>query len=76
MLFRIVRVLPRETDPGVYRMTIEDPGKLTFNDVGGLQEQLRMVREVIELPLTNPELFARVGVQPPKVEFFFFFLIF
>jgi SpoVK/Ycf46/Vps4 family AAA+-type ATPase len=34
--------------------------------VGGLHEQIRELREVIELPLTNPELFARVGIKPPK----------
>ena len=47
-------------------MSIEDPGQIGFQDVGGLNEQLRQIREVIELPLTNPELFARVGVSPPK----------
>ncbi|KAH7825015.1 putative 26S protease regulatory subunit 10B [Monocercomonoides exilis] len=62
----IMRVLPRETDPSVHKMSIEDPGNVSFNDVGGLSEQLRQIREVIELPLTNPELFSRVGVKPPK----------
>lgn len=62
----IMQVLPRETDPSVHKMSIEDPGNVSFNDVGGLSEQLRQIREVIELPLTNPELFSRVGVKPPK----------
>ncbi|KAK2953106.1 putative 26S proteasome regulatory subunit 10B [Blattamonas nauphoetae] len=62
----IMRVLPKETDPSVYKMAVEDPGNITLDDVGGLGEQLRQIREVIELPLTNPELFARVGVKPPK----------
>jgi AAA+ superfamily predicted ATPase len=34
--------------------------------IGGLNEQIRELREVIELPLTNPELFNRVGIKPPK----------
>lgn len=34
--------------------------------MGGLKKQVRELREVIELPLTNPELFLRVGIQPPK----------
>lgn len=33
---------------------------------GGLSEQIRELREVIELPLLNPELFQRVGITPPK----------
>jgi hypothetical protein len=32
----------------------------------GLNDQIRELREVIELPLTNPELFTRVGIKPPK----------
>ena len=36
-------------------------------DIGGLNDQIRELREVIELPLTNPELFVRVGIKPPKV---------
>lgn len=34
--------------------------------VGGLSEQIRQMREVVELPLTNPEFFQRVGIQTPK----------
>ena len=41
-------------------MQAEDPGKIQYTDVGGLNEQLRQIREVVELPLTNPELFKRV----------------
>ena len=35
--------------------------------IGGLSEQIRELRESIELPLLNPELFQRVGINPPKV---------
>jgi len=61
-----MRALPREVDPTVYQMLHEDPGAVTYASVGGLHEQIRELREVIELPLTNPELFARVGIKPPK----------
>jgi 26S proteasome regulatory subunit T4 len=37
-----------------------------FNDIGGLGDQIRVLRETIELPITNPELFKRVGIKPPK----------
>ncbi len=58
--------LPREVDPLVYNMSHEDPGNISFSEVGGLSEQIRELREVVELPLTNPELFQRVGITPPK----------
>ncbi|KAJ1796520.1 26S proteasome subunit rpt4 [Coemansia sp. RSA 2399] len=62
----IMRRLPREVDPLVYNMSAEKPDEVTFAGVGGLAEQIRELREVIELPLMNPELFVRVGVNPPK----------
>jgi 26S proteasome regulatory subunit T4 len=62
----IMRHLPREVDPTVYHMLKEDAGKVSFSNIGGLNEQIRELREVVELPLTNPELFLRVGIKPPK----------
>eukprot|EP01125_Pyxidicula_operculata_P002264 TRINITY_DN12168_c0_g1_i1.p1 TRINITY_DN12168_c0_g1~~TRINITY_DN12168_c0_g1_i1.p1 ORF type:complete len:392 (+),score=71.70 TRINITY_DN12168_c0_g1_i1:36-1211(+) len=62
----IMRKLPREVDPAVYNMLKEDPGDIAYNEIGGLSTQIRELREVIELPLTNPELFSRVGIKPPK----------
>ena len=62
----IMRMLPREVDPLVYNMSLEDPGQISFGGIGGLNEQIRELREVIELPLKNPELFLRVGIKPPK----------
>lgn len=55
----IMRALPREVDPVVYHMLHEDPGNVQYAEVGGLSEQIRELREVIELPLINPELFVR-----------------
>eukprot|EP00588_Corethron_pennatum_P025191 CAMPEP_0194314120 /NCGR_PEP_ID=MMETSP0171-20130528/10944_1 /TAXON_ID=218684 /ORGANISM="Corethron pennatum, Strain L29A3" /LENGTH=401 /DNA_ID=CAMNT_0039069371 /DNA_START=223 /DNA_END=1428 /DNA_ORIENTATION=- len=69
----IMRVLPREVDPTVFHMQStegeaggESGGGVSFGDVGGLSEQIKELREVIELPLTNPELFVRVGIKAPK----------
>ncbi|CDO93150.1 unnamed protein product [Kluyveromyces dobzhanskii CBS 2104] len=62
----IMRILPRETDPLVYNMTTFEQGEISFNGIGGLTEQIRELREVIELPLKNPEIFERVGIKPPK----------
>jgi len=62
----IMRLLPRETDPLVYNMTSFEQGEISFDGIGGLTEQIRELREVIELPLKNPEIFQRVGIKPPK----------
>ena len=62
----IMRHLPREVDPVVFHMKAEDPGDVQYSSVGGLNEQIRELREVIELPLINPELFQRVGIKAPK----------
>ncbi|MFC6718179.1 AAA family ATPase [Natrialbaceae archaeon GCM10025810] len=39
---------------------------VTYEDIGGLDEELELVREMIELPLSEPELFKRLGVEPPS----------
>jgi 26S proteasome regulatory subunit T4 len=62
----IMRPMPREVDPTVFNMLNESAGGVGFGDIGGLNEQIRELREVIELPLTNPELFIRVGIKAPK----------
>ncbi|KAK4724473.1 hypothetical protein R3W88_027252 [Solanum pinnatisectum] len=62
----IMRALPREVNPLVYNMLHEDPGNISYSAVGGLSDQIRELRESIELPLMNPELFLRVGIKPPK----------
>ncbi len=62
----IMKILPREVDPLVYNMSAESPGEVSFEEIGGLAEQVRQLREVVELPILNPELFERVGVRAPK----------
>lgn len=52
-------------DPLVHNMTQEDPGQVDYSQIGGLTEQIRELREAIELPLINPEIFLRVGIKPP-----------
>ncbi|CAI4216763.1 unnamed protein product [Parascedosporium putredinis] len=64
----IMRMLPREVDPLVYNMSLEDPGQVSFSGIGGLSDQIRELREVIELPLKNPELFLRVVVSSAIVD--------
>ncbi len=44
----------------------EGPVGITYDDIGGLGDTVDQVREMIELPLKHPELFARLGIDPPK----------
>ncbi|UPV74469.1 AAA family ATPase [Halorussus limi] len=46
--------------------TPQKPTGATYEDIGGLEEELRRVREMVELPLSNPALFRRLGIDPPK----------
>ena len=64
--FGIVEVLPSEKDANVSGMEIETKPDITYEQIGGLEEQIREVKETVELPLTEPELFERVGIEPPK----------
>jgi len=40
--------------------------RITYDDIGGLGHQLRKLREIVELPLRQPELFNRLGIEPPR----------
>ncbi|MEM2135533.1 MAG: CDC48 family AAA ATPase [Candidatus Jordarchaeaceae archaeon] len=40
--------------------------RVSYEDIGGLDEEIRKVREMIELPLNHPELFSKLGIEPPK----------
>jgi len=62
----IMRKLPREVNPMIYKMSHEDAGDVSFAEIGGLDKQLKELREVVELPLTNPEAFVKIGIEPPK----------
>ncbi|MFX0035278.1 MAG: proteasome-activating nucleotidase [Candidatus Hermodarchaeota archaeon] len=65
--FAIMEVLPTKLDPFVKGMEVIDSiPDISYIDVGGLEEQLQEVRETVELPLKKPELFKRIGIEPPK----------
>jgi len=50
----------------VDKFVIVDKPKESWKDLGGLQKEIQEIKEVIELPLQKPELFEKVGIQPPK----------
>ncbi len=45
---------------------MEEVSGVTYEDIGGLHEELQRIREMIELPLKHPELFRHLGIEPPK----------
>ena len=45
---------------------LEIPSRTTYEDIGGLDEEIRRIREMVELPLRHPEIFQRLGIDPPK----------
>lgn len=47
----VMRYLPREVDPLVYNMSVEDPGEISYNQIGGLGEQIRELREVCQMEM-------------------------
>lgn len=57
---------PSSKDPIVCAAEIIEKPTVTYDDIGGLDEQLRDMREAVELPLKNRELFQKVGITPPK----------
>ncbi|MHA1555744.1 MAG: proteasome-activating nucleotidase, partial [Candidatus Heimdallarchaeota archaeon] len=64
--FAIVEVLPQQKDPMVSAMEVEEKPSISYADIGGLEDQILELRETVELPLTKPELFEKVGITPPK----------
>ncbi|MHA1295182.1 MAG: proteasome-activating nucleotidase [Promethearchaeota archaeon] len=65
--FAIMEILPTKLDPFVRGMEVIDSiPDISYEDVGGLDEQLQEVRETVELPLKKPELFEKIGIDPPK----------
>ncbi len=62
----IVEVLPIREDPYVKAMEIIERPKVRYSDIGGLEEQIREIKEVVELPLRHPEIFKELGIEPPK----------
>ncbi|HNY89265.1 MAG TPA: proteasome-activating nucleotidase [Methanoregulaceae archaeon] len=62
----IVRIVGNIFDSRVRVMELEESPDMTFDHVGGLEKEIEEVREAVEYPLTKPEIFARIGVEPPK----------
>jgi len=56
----------REVEPSAMREVLVELPQVTWNEVGGLKDERQEVREAIEWPLSSPEKFQRMGIEPPK----------
>jgi len=52
--------------PKAVELSDEKIPEITYEDIGGLNGEIRKIRELVEIPLKHPEIFERLGVQPPK----------
>ncbi len=78
LLFKVIKTIPSKIPVEVGEEThveiredpasevLEEVTKVSYEDIGGLSDQLGKIREIIELPLKHPELFERLGITPPK----------
>jgi proteasome regulatory subunit len=62
----IVKKLEKETDVRARVMQVEHSPDVSYEDIGGLQDQMQEVRETVEMPLEHPEMFEDVGIHPPS----------
>jgi proteasome regulatory subunit len=62
----IVELLPTSFDAQVYGMEVVDSPQENYTDIGGLDAQITELKEAVELPLKRPDLFLRIGIEPPK----------
>lgn len=60
------RIVVKDTPKKQQTAKVQRGHQITYDDVGGLDEELRRIREIIELPLKHPELFERLGIGAPK----------
>ncbi|EGC36188.1 26S proteasome subunit ATPase 5 [Dictyostelium purpureum] len=64
--YTLHRILPNKIDPLVSLMKVEKIPDSTYDMVGGLDKQIKEIKEVIELPIKHPELFESLGIAQPK----------
>merc|ERR1712195_235547 len=64
--YTLHKILPSKVDPLVSLMKVEKVPDSTYDMIGGLDQQIKEIKEVIELPIKHPELFDALGIAQPK----------
>jgi proteasome regulatory subunit len=62
----VIDILPESYDAAVYGMEVVETPEESYADIGGLDPQILEIKEAVELPLKRPEVFDRIGIDPPK----------
>jgi len=62
----VMEVIPASVDPIVSGAEVLEKPNVTYDDIGGLKQQMLELREAVEDPLLRPELYAKIGIEPPK----------
>ena len=52
--------------PKAVEITEENIPEITYEDIGGLSDEIKKIREMVEIPLKHPEIFGKLGIEPPK----------
>jgi transitional endoplasmic reticulum ATPase len=76
MLFNVVKIKPKgmvKIEKSTRLSVIPEPFlekkvtiRVTYEEIGGLKEEISRLREIVELPLRHPEVFQRLGIEPPN----------
>lgn len=62
----VIGILPSSKDYLISNAEVMEKPKVSYDDIGGLEAQIIEIKEAVELPLKNPQLFEKVGIEPPK----------
>jgi proteasome regulatory subunit len=61
----VIGILPPSTDPMVSAAEIIEKPLISYKEIGGLENEIMEIKETVELPLKRPELFKKIGIDPP-----------
>lgn len=67
----VVGIMNDDVDPMVSVMKVQKAPLESYADIGGLEKQIQEVKEAVEFPLTHPELYEDIGINPPKGVIFY-----
>jgi len=62
----VVGILDEQADPLLNVMKVDKAPLESYADIGGLESQIQEIKEAVELPLTHPEIYEDIGINPPK----------
>ncbi len=61
----VTEITEIKVNPKAVEIVEESIPEVTYEDIGGLKEEIKKIREMVELPIRHPEIFKRLGIEPP-----------